>query len=312
MKPQLIKTKVKKEFTFYLLLCTFYLGKFVFVSVHLWLIFLLFSSCAIVLAQTKIAVIVPDKTAQSKNFAEKLEDSLAVSNAKILDDDLSAAAFSSQTYENSFNLTVAEAKNIGAAIGCDYFLLVKAENLRRNSLSKGEFYESYAVVFTVSARTGRLVLWKLNSFEAEKPENAKKKLFDSINTLATEISGKLKTVASDEFNEKPAPKLEELPVADSPEAKNFRPPLPYKRFRPEYTALANLYRVEATIDVEIDVDETGKILKIETVRWAGFGLDEAVAENVRRMNWRPASRDGKALPIRVLLRYNFKKVEKEE
>ncbi len=283
-----------------------------FTRIHLWLIFLLFSSCAIALAQTKIAVIVPDKTTQSKNFAEKLEDSLAASNAKILDDDMSAAAFGSQTYEKPFNLTVTEAKNIGAAIGCHYFLLVKAENLRRNSLSKGEFYESYAVVFTVSARTGRLVLWKLNSFEAEKLENAKRQLFDSINTLATEISGKLKTVTSDEFDEKPAPKLEELPVNDSPEAKNFRPPLPYKRFRPEYTALANLYRVEATIDAEIDIDETGKILKTQTIRWAGFGLDEAVAENIRRMNWRPASRDGKAMPMRVLLRYNFKKVEKEE
>ncbi len=56
-------------------------------------------------------------------------------------------------------------------------------------------------------------------------------------------------------------------------------------------------------------DENGKILKVETARWAGFGLDEAVAENVRQMNWRPATRNGKALPIRVLLRYNFKKIE---
>ncbi len=99
MKPYLIEAKVEKEFTFYFLLFTFYFGKFVFTRIHLWLIFLLFSSCAIALAQTKIAVIVPDKTTQSKNFAEKLEDSLAASNAKILDDDMSAAAFGSQTYE---------------------------------------------------------------------------------------------------------------------------------------------------------------------------------------------------------------------
>jgi hypothetical protein len=30
------------------------------------------------------------------------------------------------------------------------------------------------------------------------------------------------------------------------------------------------------------------------------------------MQWRPASRDGKALPLRVLLRYNFKKIEDGE
>jgi hypothetical protein len=53
-------------------------------------------------------------------------------------------------------------------------------------------------------------------------------------------------------------------------------------------------------------------MRTQIVRWAGYGLDEAVTETVRRMNWRPATRGGKALPIRVLLRYNFKKIEKEE
>jgi TonB family protein len=105
--------------------------------------------------------------------------------------------------------------------------------------------------------------------------------------------------------------LEELPAENSPEARNFRPPLPYKRIRPDYTKIANLYGVEATVDAEIDVDENGKILNIEIVRWAGFGLDESVAETIRKMQWRAASRDGKTLPVRVLLRYNFKKIEND-
>jgi len=29
------------------------------------------------------------------------------------------------------------------------------------------------------------------------------------------------------------------------------------------------------------------------------------------MNWRPGERGGKPLPMRVLLRYNFTKIEKE-
>jgi hypothetical protein len=36
-----------------------------------------------------------------------------------------------------------------------------------------------------------------------------------------------------------------------------------------------------------------------------------VTDAVRAMNWRPAMRGGKPLPMRVLLRYNFTKVEKE-
>ncbi|HXG86483.1 MAG TPA: energy transducer TonB [Pyrinomonadaceae bacterium] len=301
---------MKKSITNYELRITIIRFLSAFLRVHSRLIFPLFLFCAVVSAQPKIAVLIPDKTSQSRVFAEKLESSLS-SNAKILDASLSETAFRARAFENPFNLTVNEAKNVGAAIGCDYFLLVRAENLRRVSLSKGEFYESYAAIFTVDSRTGKLVFWNLNSFESEKAEEADKKLFDSATDSAREISGKLKIANQSASNEKQATVFEKLPDEDSPEARDFRSPLPYKRLRPEYTSLANLYRVEATVDAEIDLDENGKIIKIEIVRWAGFGLDESVAENIGKMNWRPAERSGKALPIRVLLRYNFKKIETE-
>jgi len=259
-------------------------------------------------AQQKVAVLIPEKTFQSQVFAEKLENSLS-KNFKILDDSLSETAFRSAKFETPFNLSLKESKNVGAAIGCDYFLLIKAENQRRNSLSKGEYYESYAVVYAVSSRTGRLIFWKLAVGEAETTEKAERKLFASTDDLSAEISDKLKTVTKDELNEKAAQKLEELPAEDLSEAKNFRPPLPYRRIKPPYTRLANLYSVEATVDIEIDVDENGKIQRTEITRWAGFGLDESVDKTIRQMTWKPADRDGKTLPMRVLLRYNFKKIE---
>lgn len=261
-------------------------------------------------AQQKLAVLIPEKTYQSQMFVEKLEDSLS-NNFKILDDSLSEAAFRSAKYDKPFNLSREESKNVGAAIGCNYFLLIKAENQRRYSLEKKEYYESYAVVYVVSSRTGRLVFWKLVSGEAENVEKAENKLFALNDDLSAEISEKLKIVTKDELTEKAAPKLEQLPAEDSPEAKNFRPPLPYKRIKPPYTRLANLYRVEATVDIEIDVDENGKILHTEITRWAGFGLDESVDKTIRQMNWKPADRNGKPLPMRVLLRYNFKKIEED-
>ncbi len=103
-----------------------------------------------------------------------------------------------------------------------------------------------------------------------------------------------------------------MPAENSPEAKSFRPPLPYKRIKPEYTQVANLYSVEATVNIEVEVSENGKILKTEIVRWAGFGLDESVTETIHKMQWRAASRNGKTLPLRVLLRYNFKKIEEDK
>ena len=229
-----------------------------------------------------------------------------------MDNSLSETAFRSAAFENSFNLSTGEAKNIGAAIGCEYFFLIKSATQRRSSFAKEEFYEAYAAVYVVSSRTGRLVFWKLQTFEALKPGEAENLLFDSTDNLAFEIRDKLKIVSKSELNEKTTEKIEEVPDAAAPEAKIFRPPLPYKRFKPEYTRLAYVYDVKATIDITVDLDETGAITRTEIVRWTGYGLDESVTETVRRMNWRPATRNGKTLPMRVLLRYNFKKIEKED
>jgi Gram-negative bacterial TonB protein C-terminal len=260
-------------------------------------------------AQQKLAVLTPDKTTESINFAENLETSLS-SKFKITNSSLSESAFLSSNPEKPFNLTTQEAKIIGAAIGCNYFVLVKSQNLRRYSSEKKEYFESYAAVYVVSSRTGRLVFWKLKSFDGNQSSDAEKLLLNSTDNLAAEIFDKLQIISQAELSEKVV-ELEEIPDENSPDAKNFRAPLPYKKLSPQYTTLANLYGIAATVDIEIDFDEGGKILRTEIVRWAGFGLDEAVTETICKMNWRPATRNGKALPIRVLLRYNFKKLDKE-
>jgi len=277
------------------------------VCVNLWLI-LSFASFSF--AQ-KVAVLTPEKKSQSQTFAEKLEVSLS-KKFKILDDSLSDAAYRARNYEKPFNLSLDEAKDIGAAVGCDYFLLLRAETLPRYSFENKEFYESYAAIFAVSSRTGRLVFWRLVNGESKAAKDSESKLLDSVNALSNEIFDKLKIVAREELNEKSAAKLEDLPAENSPEAKNFRPPLPYRRIRPEYTRFANLYSVEATVDALIEIDENGRILKTEIARWAGFGLDESVVQTVNKMQWRAATRDGKTLPLRVLLRYNFKKIENDK
>lgn len=260
----------------------------------------------------KIAVIAPEKFGHSSKFAAKMHESLRA-KFNVLDESLSETAFrAAASAENPFNLSTDMAKTIGAAIGCEYFALVKSKNQRRSTFEKKDFYESFAVVYAISARTGQLVFWKLQSFEAENETDAEKLLFASTDKLASEISEKLKAARTKEISEHPPRKIEEVPAENSPAEKNFRPPMPFKRIKPEYTRLAYVYDVTATIDVSVDVGADGAITNVEIARWAGFGLDESVAEIVRKMNWRPAERNGKALPMRVLLRYNFKRIEKEE
>lgn len=259
-------------------------------------------------AQQKVAFIAPEKNSTSEAVAENLETHF-VGSFKILDSALAQSVFRSQNYETPFNLTLEQARNFGKAVGCDFYIFVKAETLARTSLDKGTYQESYAAVFAVGSRTGKLIFWNLVKTEEATANDARKKLLSTLDSSAKEFVTKIQFALGKEVSEANAPKIAEPPDENSFEAKSFRPPLPFRRVKPEYTLLANLYSVAATIDVSVDVDADGKILRTEIMRWAGFGLDESVAEAVRKMNWRPAEREGKTLPIRVLLRYNFRKIE---
>lgn len=258
----------------------------------------------------RIALIIPNETAQSSIIEEKLGGSLS-KNHKIINGDLAKSVFQSSSFENPFNLTTEEAQNLGNAVGCDYFLLLKAENLRRTSFEKAEYYESYTAIYLISSRTGRLIFWKLKNAEDANPTSADRKLYASTDDLSTEISTNVSLANKNEIIEN-LPSVAELPDENSPEAKNFRSPLPYRRIRPAYTSTASAYAIKATVDALVDLDENGKITRIGIVRWAGYGLDESVIKTIGEMQWRAAEREGKTLPIRVLLRYNFKKIEKED
>ncbi len=269
--------------------------------------------CLLLLTTTifsqKVAVLAPENTTLEIAFADKLSEKLS-DKFKISDVDLSKTVFRGYEFENPYNLSLEESKNIGAAIGCHYFLLIKAATTRRESLDKPANYESYAAVFLVSSRSGQLISWQLKSFQAAAPEQAEKLLFNSIIEVSETVSEKIKA-----FEKLPPPKnraenIEEIPGENSPEAKNFHAPIPYKRIKPDYTPTAFLYGIRATVDAIVEIGADGEVWRAEPERWAGFGLDESVIETIRKMNWRPAMRDGRPLPMRVLLRYNFKKVEK--
>lgn len=270
--------------------------------------FLLF---ALVTPSQRVALLSPDGTEQSKTFAANLRERLE-DKVNLLDDDLSLAAYRSISPATPFNLTTAESKLLGSAIGCDFFILVRSATQRRSAFRRDEYYEAYAHVFVVSSRTGRLAFWKNQKTEAAKPDLATTQLGESVDDLAKEIASKIKIGQTVERNEPPAPLIEEVPDADSPLAKNFRAPIPYRRIKPEYTTEAALYSVTATVEILVDADATGAITRSQIVRWAGFGLEKSVEKAVRAMNWRPAMRGGNPLSMRFLLRYNFKRQEKEE
>ncbi len=267
---------------------------------------LLFVSAA---AAQRAAVITPVASELSTLIAGELETKLA-DPLKVLDSSMAMTAFSASAKSDPLNMTTAETRTAGSAVGADFLILITAKSLRRTSSSNPEYYEAYAAIFVVSTRSGKLVKWFLRSFTGDDTSKAERALSLSVPEIANEITKSIRAATEDEPQKPSVTKVGELPLEASPEAKGFRSPVPYRRIKPEYTSTAYLYDVAATVEVELTLAADGKILSSEVTRWAGFGLDESVLAAVRAMSWRPAERDGKSLPIRVLLRYNFKKIEK--
>jgi TonB family protein len=91
------------------------------------------------------------------------------------------------------------------------------------------------------------------------------------------------------------------------ETYGLRLPKPYRRLTPAYPETAAQAEAEAMVDVLVDLDASGEVRRVEVDRWAGFGLDQSTIETVRQLHFFPAMRDGVAVPMRILLRYNFRK-----
>ena len=77
-------------------------------------------------------------------------------------------------FTGSLNLTLQQARDLGAAIGCDFYFLGDAETLKRSPSTGASYFESFASVFLVSARTGRLVLWERPNVQRDSPEESEK------------------------------------------------------------------------------------------------------------------------------------------
>jgi TonB family protein len=273
-----------------------------------------------------VALLDLGKTQVAARVSERLTKLLPASGAgdgltlSVLDRDLSGAAARGVGYNGSLNLTLAQARNLGAAIGCDFLITGDAQTVRRSSSARPVYYESYATVFVVSARTGRLVLWDRPAAEADKPEQAETSLLKSLD--ASKVARYAASIADARAGEE-RERLERAAYdgADAiidlstdegaAEHKDLREPAPYNRLRPVYTEAASRAEAEATVDALADIGADGTVTRVEIVRWAGFGLDESVSTTIRRMHFRPAARDGEAVPVRVLLRYNFRKPSKD-
>jgi TonB family protein len=263
-----------------------------------------------------ISVLDLGATPFAQKTTEQLRERLRSKNElQVADADLSRAAAKGIGYSGSLNLTVSEARDLGAALATDFYVIGDAQTLRRSSSARPVYYESYCSLFVVSARTGRLILWDRPSFEADTPSDAEERLAKelAIETIYRTLLA-IRRAREDEQSQRTIvaansePLIEEAPEDEkAAEIQGVRLPRPYVRMRPEYPESAARAEAEGTVDVLVDVHTNGKVGEVQIVRWAGFGLDQATVATVRQMQFFPAMKNGSPIPMRVLLRYNFRK-----
>jgi TonB family protein len=253
----------------------------------------------------------------AKLAAETLRARLRVSGELVVaDPDLSRAAAKGIGYSGSLNLTLTEARDLGAALATEFYVIGDAQTLRRSSSQSPVYYESYCSIFLVSARTGQLLLWERPSFENNEATTAEARLsqYLSSDDLRRRLLEAVKLAHSDERLKRTVLStaveavIEEAPDDEkAAENQGIRLPRPYRRLRPAYPDTAARAEAEATVDVIVDVGTDGEVGDVHVVRWAGFGLDETTVATVRQLHFFPAMKNGSPIPMRVMLRYNFRK-----
>ena len=288
---------------------------------------LLASLCMLLLASsalaqsrsTRLAVLDFGKDPTGLRAAAAIRETLntkeEVREFAVIDRDQSSAAAFGAGFEGSLNLTIQQARDLGAAMGCDFYFIGEAQTLRRVPSTKPAYYESFATVFLVSARTGRLVLWERPTVQRDTPEESEKALLAILSSAGTQHHYFVATRRAQEDEraerviavESGAQIIEVMSDEAGETNQEVRAPRPYRRLKPPYPETAARAEVEATVDVLVDIDARGEVGRVEIARWAGYGLDQSVIDTVKQMHFFPAMRNGVALPMRVLLRYNFRK-----
>ena len=219
-------------------------------------------------------------------------------------------------YKGSLNMSTEEARRLGSAIGCDFFVIGKAEVLTRSARAKESHQEALVAVMIVDGRGGTLAVFDLLAGQAESSEKAVARL---SKTLAARASGYLDQMTQFRASREsvlavPATRaaeterIEDIPPERSPQAVGFKPPEFLSRVKPEYTPEAERADINATVEVMVVLLSSGQVGEAKITRWAGFGLEDSALRAIRQLKFNPATRNGHPISVRAMIRYNFRRI----
>jgi TonB family protein len=83
-------------------------------------------------------------------------------------------------------------------------------------------------------------------------------------------------------------------------------PIPIYKPDPGYTREARAAKLGGTDAFSVVVDDSGNVADVQVVRPLDKGLDESAMQTLRTWKFKPAAKDGKPVPVRVMVEVTFK------
>jgi len=84
------------------------------------------------------------------------------------------------------------------------------------------------------------------------------------------------------------------------------PPQVLQKFDPEYTHEALDAKLQGTVTLSVVITPEGRASQISVVKSLGLDLDQKAVECVEKWRFRPAMRNGEAVPVRATVEINFR------
>jgi TonB family protein len=145
-------------------------------------------------------------------------------------------------------------------------------------MSKPRLVASLVIALAVVVGTG---WWGVKTFWLSAP--AKSRLTANIVAVPRRDLGKVYTVGDD-----------------------VKAPIPTYKPEPAYTKDAKAAKLQGTGVYSTVIDDSGNVADVEVVRPLDKGLDESAAQTLRTWKFEPATKDGKPVPVRVVVEVSFK------
>jgi TonB family protein len=84
------------------------------------------------------------------------------------------------------------------------------------------------------------------------------------------------------------------------------PPKVTYKVEPEYSELARIAKYQASVALYVAIGEDGVVHDVKVRRGSGLGLDEKAIEAVRKWQFQPAMKDGRAVSVAATIEVNFR------